>query len=39
VNELRLQRAFMLLTETRDRASRISDAALQVGFSDISVSR
>jgi AraC-like DNA-binding protein len=36
VNELRLQRAFTLLTEARDRASRISDIALQVGFSDIS---
>ncbi len=36
VNELRLQRAFTLLTETRDGELRISDIALQVGFSDIS---
>src|SRR5262245_9202816 len=36
VTELRLQRAFMLLTEARDGKSRISDIALQVGFSDIS---
>jgi AraC-like DNA-binding protein len=34
VNELRLQQAFMLLTEEPPR--RISDVALQVGFSDIS---
>jgi AraC-like DNA-binding protein len=36
VNELRLQRAFALLTEARDGERRISDIALQVGFSDIS---
>jgi len=36
VSELRLQRAFTLLTEARDGACRISDIALQVGFSDIS---
>ena len=36
VSELRLQRAFTLLTETRDGKGRISDIALQVGFSDIS---
>jgi AraC-like DNA-binding protein len=36
VNELRLQRAFALLTEARNDASRISDIALQAGFSDIS---
>ncbi len=36
VNELRLQRAFTLLTEARDGERRISDIALQVGFSDIS---
>jgi AraC-like DNA-binding protein len=35
VNELRLQRAFTLLTEARGER-RISDIALQVGFSDIS---
>jgi AraC-like DNA-binding protein len=35
VTELRLQRAFALLTEARD-ARRISDNALQAGFSDIS---
>jgi AraC-like DNA-binding protein len=35
VNELRLQRAFTLLT-ARDGTSRISDIALQAGFSDIS---
>lgn len=34
VNELRLQRAFSLLAEARDR--RIIDIALQAGFSDIS---
>ncbi len=34
VNELRLQQAFMLLTEEPPR--RISDIALEVGFSDIS---
>jgi AraC-like DNA-binding protein len=36
VNELRLQRAFTLLTEARDGERRISEIALQVGFSDIS---
>jgi AraC-like DNA-binding protein len=36
VNELRLRRAFTLLTEARDGERRISDIALQVGFSDIS---
>jgi len=36
VNELRLQRAFTLLMEARDSANRISDIALQAGFSDIS---
>ena len=36
VNELRLQRAFALLTEARDGARRISEVALRVGFSDIS---
>jgi AraC-like DNA-binding protein len=36
VNELRLQKALMLLTQARDGASRISDLAFQVGFSDVS---
>ena len=36
VNELRLQRAFALLIEPHDSAKRISDAALEAGFSDIS---
>jgi AraC-like DNA-binding protein len=36
VNELRLQRAFTLLTEAGGGERRISDVALQVGFSDIS---
>jgi AraC-like DNA-binding protein len=36
VNELRLQRAFALLSETRDSARRISDIALDAGFSDLS---
>jgi AraC-like DNA-binding protein len=36
VNELRLQRAFTLLTDLRDGGRRISDIALQAGFSDIS---
>jgi AraC-like DNA-binding protein len=36
VNELRLQRAFTLLTEVGGGERRISDVALQVGFSDIS---
>jgi AraC-like DNA-binding protein len=36
VNELRLQRAFVLLTEPHGRGRRISDIALQAGFSDVS---
>jgi AraC-like DNA-binding protein len=36
VNELRLQRAFSLLAETRGTERRISDIALDAGFSDIS---
>jgi len=36
VNELRLQRAFELLTEPHGSALRISDIALEVGFSDVS---
>jgi AraC-like DNA-binding protein len=36
VNELRLQRAYILLA--RENKSRISDVALQAGFSDISPS-
>jgi AraC-like DNA-binding protein len=36
VTELRLQRAFALLAEPRDDTRRISDIALQAGFSDIS---
>jgi AraC-like DNA-binding protein len=36
VNELRLQQAFTLLIESNDSARRISDIALEVGFSDIS---
>ncbi len=36
VNELRLQRAFTLLIVPHDSARRISDIALEVGFSDIS---
>lgn len=36
VNELRLQRAFALLTGPGGRARRISDVALEAGFSDIS---
>ena len=36
VNELRLQRAIKLLTEPHDSAQRISDIALEVGFSDVS---
>jgi AraC-like DNA-binding protein len=36
VNELRLQRAFALLIELHESAQRISDIALEVGFSDIS---
>ncbi|WP_407166635.1 AraC family transcriptional regulator [Bradyrhizobium sp. ORS 111] len=36
VNELRLQKAFALLTAPHGGAQRISDIALEVGFSDIS---
>jgi AraC-like DNA-binding protein len=36
VAELRLQRALALLTEAREGKGRISDIALQAGFSDIS---
>src|SRR5215207_2430340 len=36
VNELRLQKALILLTEARDGARRISNVAFQVGFSDVS---
>jgi AraC-like DNA-binding protein len=36
VNELRLQRAFELLTGLHTTAQRISDVALEVGFSDVS---
>ncbi len=36
VNELRLQRAFTLLTGAGNSAGRISEIALEVGFSDIS---
>jgi len=36
VKELRLQRAFMLLTEAFTCKRRISDIALQAGFSDLS---
>jgi AraC-like DNA-binding protein len=36
VNELRLQRAFALLTRAPARRRRISDIALEAGFSDIS---
>ena len=36
VNELRLQSAFTLLTDTGNSTRRISDIALQIGFSDIS---
>jgi AraC-like DNA-binding protein len=36
VNELRLQRAFALLTDPGEGGRRISDLALQAGFSDIS---
>ena len=36
VNELRLQRAFKLLTEPHNSAQRICDIALEVGFSDVS---
>jgi AraC-like DNA-binding protein len=36
VNELRLQRAFTLLSEKSERPRRIADIALAAGFSDIS---
>ncbi|WLA81685.1 helix-turn-helix transcriptional regulator [Bradyrhizobium elkanii] len=36
LNELRLQRAFKLLTESDAGRRRISDIALEVGFSDVS---
>ncbi|OAF09978.1 transcriptional regulator [Bradyrhizobium centrolobii] len=36
VNELRLQRALKLLTESHAGTQRISDIALEVGFSDVS---
>jgi len=36
VNELRLQRAFKLLTEPHTSTQRICDIALEVGFSDVS---
>ena len=36
VNELRLQRAYALLTDARYQDERISDIALRSGFSDIS---
>ena len=36
VNELRLKKAFALLTEAADGPRRISDIAFEVGFSDIS---
>lgn len=36
VNELRLQRAFELVTGRHTSAQRISDIALEVGFSDVS---
>jgi AraC-like DNA-binding protein len=36
VNELRLQRVFALLTKAHARGHRISDIALEAGFSDIS---
>ena len=36
VNDLRLQRAFALLTDPRECGRRISDVALECGFSDIS---
>jgi AraC-like DNA-binding protein len=36
INELRLQQAFELLTAPRTGTHRITDIALQVGFSDIS---
>ncbi|WP_246799336.1 AraC family transcriptional regulator [Bradyrhizobium sp. CCBAU 51753] len=36
VNELRLQQAFKLLSEFKSGPQRISDIALEVGFSDVS---
>jgi len=36
VNELRLQRALTLLTQAGDKARRVSDIAMEVGFSDVS---
>jgi AraC-like DNA-binding protein len=36
VNELRLQRAFFLLSQAGDKRLRISDVAFTVGFSDLS---
>jgi AraC-like DNA-binding protein len=36
LNELRLQRAFELLTESQTSTQRISDIALEVSFSDVS---
>jgi AraC-like DNA-binding protein len=36
VNELRLQQALKLLTESNSGTQRISDIALEVGFSDVS---
>jgi AraC-like DNA-binding protein len=36
VNELRLQRAFELVSGRHTSAQRISDIALEVGFSDVS---
>jgi AraC-like DNA-binding protein len=36
VNELRLQQAWKLLTESNGGAQRISDIALEAGFSDVS---
>ena len=36
VNDLRLDRAFELLSDTQNDKQRISDIALQVGFSDVS---
>jgi AraC-like DNA-binding protein len=35
VNELRLQKAYALLAEAHDGGRRISDIALEVGFSDV----
>lgn len=36
VSDLRLKRAFELLTESREHGRRISDIALEAGFSDVS---